>query len=316
MLYNCGMRDYPMSLEDFENEFNTEEACRDYIYGLRWPDGFLCSKCGYRKAWNVGKVLYECSNCNYQVSVIAGTIFQDTHKPLRTWFRAIWWVTVQKNGASALGLQRVLGIKSYKTAWTWLQKLRRAMVRPERDKLNGVVEVDETYIGGAEAGLRGRKFIKKALVSVAVEVRGKKLGRIRLQRVKDASGPVLQGFVKESVDVGSKVITDGWDAYKALKGLGYDHEVIIKKDEENLLPHVHLVISLLKRWLIGTHQGAVSKEHLDYYLDEYTFRFNRRTSKSRGLLFYRLLENAVKIEPKPYKSLIKNVRGKKKVNKL
>src|SRR5450830_934946 len=181
------MREYPMTLEEFEKKFNTEESCRDYLFALRWPNGFECPKCGNNKAWPIGNVLFECSKCNYQTSVIAGTIFQDTHKPLTLWFRAIWWVTAQKNGASALGLQRILGLGSYRTAWTWLHKLRRAMVRPGRDKLSGYVEVDETYIGGKKPSKRGRGVTGKSLIVVAVEDKGEHFGRIRLSRVADAS---------------------------------------------------------------------------------------------------------------------------------
>src|SRR5674476_1158834 len=175
------MREYPLTLEEFEKKFNTEEACRDYLFELRWPNGFDCPKCGNNKAWPIGNVLFECSKCNYQTSVIAGTIFQDTHKPLTLWFRAIWYVTSQKNGTSALGLQRILGLGSYRTAWTWLHKLRRSMVRPGRDRLHGRVEVDETFVGGEEDGISGRRRGDKPLIVVAVEVEDKSIGRIRLR---------------------------------------------------------------------------------------------------------------------------------------
>src|SRR3989304_8649878 len=139
-----------------------QEACRDYLFQLRWPEGFRCPRCHHTKAWPTGGTLFKCSACSYKASVIAGTIFQDTHKSLTMWFRAMWWVISQKNGASALGIQQVLGLGSYKTAWSWLHKLRRAMVRPGRDRLSGRIEVDETYIGGLEEGARGRKTEKKS----------------------------------------------------------------------------------------------------------------------------------------------------------
>jgi len=221
------------------------------------------------------------------------------------WFRAIWWVTAQKNGASALGLQRILGLGSYFTAWTWLHKLRRAMVRPGRDRLHGRVEVDETYIGGLEEGVRGRQTETKALVAVACEEDGRAIGRIRLRRIRDASAASLEAFVAEAIEPGSVVHTDGWEGYASLEMKGYTHPVTVLKRSQRsaseLLPRVHLVVSLLKRWLVGTHQGAVSLQHLDYYLDEFTFRFNRRKSRSRGKLFYRLLQQAVAVEPAPYK---------------
>ena len=254
-------------------------------------------------------VLLQCSSCDYQSSVTAGTIFQDTRKPLTLWFRAVWWVTSQKNGASAMGLQRVLGLKSYKTAWTWLHKLRRAMVRPDRDRLTGRVEVDETYLGGLEEGVRGRQTERKALIIVAAQEDGPGIGRIRMRRIIDASAESLVPFVQDSVEAGSVVHTDGWLGYEPLESKGYDHEVTFlkgkKKTPSELMPRVHRVISLLKRWLMGTHQGAVSLEHLDYYLDEFTFRFNRRKSRSRGKLFFRLLQQAVAIDPVPYKSMVK-----------
>jgi transposase-like protein len=300
------MREYPMTLEEFEKEFNTEEACRDYIFNIRWPNGFQCPRCGNSKAWPIGKVLFQCTSCHYRTSVIAGTIFQDTHKSLTMWFRAMWWVTSQKNGASALGLQKVLGLGSYETAWSWLHKLRHAMVRPGRDKLSGFVEVDDTYLGGEHEGKRGRGSENKVLVVIAVEVKDGKIGRIRISRIANASEECLLRFVQESVEKGSTVNTDGWQGYNGLTEKGYIHEVTVAKHSKKseLLPHVHLIISLLKRWLMGTHQGAVSNKHLDYYLDEYTFRFNRRASHYRGKLFYRLIQNAVVVEPVTYNSIV------------
>jgi transposase-like protein len=255
------------------------------------------------------EALLECAGCGYQASVTAGTVFQDTRKPLTLWFRAAWWVTSQKNGASAMGLQRVLGLKSYKTAWTWLHKLRRAMVRPDRDRLNGRIEVDETYLGGLEEGVRGRQTDAKALIVVAAQEDGPGIGRIRMHRIMDASAESLMPFVRDSAEPGSIIHTDGWLGYEPLERNGYQHDVTFlrgkKKTPSELMPRVHRVISLLKRWLMGTHQGAVSLEHLDYYLDEFTFRFNRRKSRSRGKLFFRLLQQAVAVDPVPYKSMVK-----------
>lgn len=303
------MEDFPQDLLEFEARFSTEAACREYLFQLRWPDGFCCPRCGGRKGWPKSDILLQCASCDYQSSVTAGTIFQATRKPLTLWFRAVWWVTSQKNGASAMGLQRVLGLKSYKTAWTWLHKLRRAMVRPDRDRLTGRVEVDETYVGGLEEGVRGRQTERKALIIVAAQEDGPGIGRIRMRRIVDASAESLLPFVQSFVEPGSVVHTDGWLGYQSLQSKGYDHEVTFlkgkKKTPSELMPRVHRVISLLKRWLMGTHQGAVSLEHLDYYLDEFTFRFNRRKSRSRGKLFFRLLQQAVAIDPVPYKSMVK-----------
>lgn len=238
----------------------------------------------------------------------AGTVFQDSHKSLVLWFRAMWFVTSSKNGASALGLQRALGLRSYQTAWVWLHKLRRAMVRPDRDKLSGWIEVDESFIGGEEEGVGGRKFRDKSLVVIAAQVDGPGIGRIRLRQIPDATAASLRAFIMESIAPGSTVVTDGWAGYDGLERLGYDREIRKirgqPKAASKLLPRVHLVISLLKRWLLGTHQGAVASVHLPYYLDEFTFRFNRRKSRSRGKLFYRLVQQAVTTQPTTYPQMI------------
>jgi transposase-like protein len=299
------MKEYPMTFEEFTTIFATEEQCRDYLYRLRWPEGFICPKCSCDKAFKIGNMLYQCAKCRRQTSVIAGTIFQDTRKPLKVWFTAIWWVTTQKTGASAMGLQRVLGLKSYTTAWTWLQKIRTAMVNPNRTKLSGTVEMDECYIGGDEHdGKRGRGATEnKSIVVIGVELREGKnqLGRVRMMVVPDVtSNSLVEKFIKENVEPGSTVITDGWSGFSSVKSSGFTH-VIPKKfevaDPDNILPHVHMIISLLKRWLLGTHQGAVQENHLQAYLDEYVFRFNRRKSANRGLLFYRLIETAMLVPP-------------------
>ncbi len=308
------MEDYPKTLAELEARFSTEEACRDYLFLLRWPEGFRCPKCGHGKAWPVKGSLFECARCHYKVSVTAGTIFERTRTPLPLWFRAVWWVTGQKNGASALNLQQVLGLGSYETAWTWLHKLRRAMVRPGRDRLSGVVEVDETYVGGEKPGKRGRGAEGKSLVVIAAQEDGNRIGRIRLSRVPDASGDSLEGAIRQAVEPGTVVRTDGWGGYHRLRSLGYLHEVVRPEAAggEDLLPLCHRVAGLLKRWLVGTHQGAISHEHLGYYLDEYTFRFNRRTSRYRGKLFYRLLQQAVATDALPYKDMVLHVRGRKR----
>jgi transposase-like protein len=303
------VEDYPRDLLELEARFSSEEACRRYLSQLRWPDGFQCPRCGGGKAWPVSDLLWECAGCHRQVSVTAGTIFQDSRLSLTLWFRAVWWVTSQKNGVSAMGLQRVLGLKSYKTAWTMLHKLRHAMVRPGRDRLQGRVEVDDAFVGGEEEGVHGRQTESKAMIAVAVEEDGDGIGRIRIRRIPDASAESLMPFIEDSVEPGSVVHTDGWLGYQPLEGRGYRHKITIlkgnSKTASELMPCVHLAVALLKRWLLGTHQGGVSMEHLDAYLDEFTFRFNRRKSRSRGKLFYRLLEQAVAVEPVPYKSLVK-----------
>ena len=304
------MDEYPRNLAELEQRFGREAACREYLAALRWPDGFRCPRCGGDKGWPVGS-LQRCSACRYTVSVTAGTIFEGTRKPLTLWFRAIWWVVSQKNGASAQGIQRVLELGSYQTAWAWLHKLRRAMVRPGRDRLSGIIEIDETYVGGQKPGKRGRGALGKALVAIAVQDKGKNgIGRIRLSVIPDASQKTLRGFVTQTTEPGSTIRTDDWSGYGTVQQAGYPHVVVPSHE----LKIAHLGVSLLKRWLGSTHQGAVSHEHLAYYLDEYTFRFNRRRANHRGLLFYRLLQNAMQIEPTTYRQMVKNVRGRKPSN--
>jgi transposase-like protein len=301
------VEEYPRNLMELEANFGTQAACRAYLARLRWPNGFRCPRCDGVRSWPVREVLLECADCSCQTSVTAGTIFQDTRTPLPIWFRAMWWMTTQKNGASALGLQRVLGLKKYETAWTWLHKLRRAMVRPGRDLLTGRVEVDETYLGGSEEGVLGRQIEEKVLIIVAAQEDGKGIGRIRLRQIPDASGENLRTFLVDVIQPGTVIHTDGWRSYSGATA-GFMHEVTkLKKYMEpasELLPRVHRVISLLKRWLLGTYQGAVSHKHLDCYLDEFTFRFNRRRSKSRGKLFFRLAEQAVAVDPVPYDLIV------------
>jgi len=300
------IEDYPRTVIEMEKRFATEEACRAYVLALRWPDGFVCPRCGSRRAWSMSRGRILCRGCRRQVSATAGTIFQDSHLPLRTWFRAMWHVTSQKNGVSALGLQGVLGLGSYRTAWAMLHKLRRAMVRPGRDRLSGVVEVDETYWGSEEEGVIGRLTEDKALVIVAAQADGERIGRIRMNRIPDLTKASLHGFIAQSVQPGSTVTTDGLNAYLGLEGYIHDRQVQrAQAAGEHLLPRVHRVVSLLKRWLMGTHQGAIGQDHLDDYLNEFTFRFNRRTSRSRGKLFYRLAQQAVQVPPAPYDSLVK-----------
>lgn len=292
---------------ELEQRFSTDEACSEYLAKLRWPSGFVCPHCQGTEAWRMAGGLWLCRRCRHQASVKAGTIFQDSRLPLRVWLRAMWHVTSQKNGASALGLKRVMGWGSYETAWTCLHKLRRAMVRPGRDRLAGVVEVDETYIGGERPGKRGRGAAGKSLVVIAAQADGeKKIGRIRLLRVSSAAEASLTSAVVRMVQPGSMVRTDDWNGYQGLSAAGYEREVLRPTLElgENLLPRCHRVASLLKRWLLGTHQGAVRPKQLDYYLDEFVFRFNRRNSKSRGKLFYRLAQQAVQLGPSPYARIV------------
>ena len=308
--------DYPRTFQEMDEWFRSDAACREYIRRLRWPDGFLCPECGVAAdPWGMSRGRLRCRACEWETSLTAGTVFQDTRKPLRMWFLAMWFVTSQKNGVSALGLQRALGLGSYETAWTWLHKLRRAMVRPGRDCLTGTVEVDETYVGGPEEGKRGRGAEAKTIVAVAAEKSGRAIGRIRLRRIKDVSADSLLPFVQSVVAPGSAVHTDGWRGYSGLANAGYQHQITVISDgldpAHEVMPRVHTIASLLKRWLLGTHQGGIQQQHLDYYLDEFTFRFNRRRSNARGLLFHRLAQQAIAVEPAPYNSIVGHARTKK-----
>jgi transposase-like protein len=298
------VEDFPRTLGEFEERFASEEACREFLKQARWPEGFRCACCQDTRAWVNARNLLVCQGCGKQVSLTAGTVLQGTRKPLRDWFRAMWWVCTQKTGGSAKGLQRLLGLGSYQTAWVWLHKLRTAMIRAAREPLEGPVEVDDAFIGGEEAGVRGRETLKKAKITVAVEIPGtgrRQMGRIRLLHVPDFSAGALLPFVCENVQLGSRVITDGWEGYAGLKSAGYRHEV--KKGHAKLLAHVHLVIGLLKRWLQGTHHGAVRPKQLQYYLEEFTFRYNRRKSHDVGRIFYRIIQGSAVTRPISYRQI-------------
>lgn len=300
-------RDYPGSLAELLAWFPDDAACGDYLEWLRWPAGFVCPRCGTTRGWRIGDGRWSCGGCARKVSVTAGTIFDGTRTPLTVWFQAAWQMTVQKNGISALGLQRVLGLGSYQTAWAMLHRYRRAMIRPGRERLAGIVEVDETLVGGLTPGRKGRAIGAKALVVVAVEQRDRGFGRCRLELVGDVGAVTLGRFMVDNIVEGSTVITDGWQGYRsATKGYTHQRVVVTGADASALLPGVHRVASLLKRWLLGTHQGGIATTHLQDYLDEFTFRFNRRTSRARGLLFFRLLEQATEHAPVRYRDLVVN----------
>ena len=308
---------YPRSMGEFHAWFRTDADCLDYLEWLRWPAGFVCPDCGHAGGWRLGDGRFMCCACGGRRSVTAGTIFDRTRTPLTVWFTACWLLATGKDGISALSVKRVLEIGSYQTAWAMLHRLRSVLVRPGRDRLAGTVEVDETYIGGAEPELRGgRARGKKVLTGIAVEVREPKgLGRCRMAPLVDASAASLHGFVTDHVEPGATVITDGWQGYHGLDRLGYVHDRRSQRaargrgdDADKLLPAVHRVASLAKRWLLGTHQGSMDDAHLNSYLNEFVFRFNRRRSRSRGMVFYRVLELAVAHDPVRYQDLIASRR--------
>ena len=298
---------YPKDFQEFLAQFSNETDCWHYLIEIRWPEGYICPNCQSGKYWLTSKHKIHCSECGKEFSITSGTIFQESKKPLLLWFHIMWWVVAQKTGASAYNLKDFMGFGSYETAWTWLHKLRRSMVREGREKLSGIVEVDETYIGGEEIGTgkQGRGASDKSLVVVATECIGKQISRVRFKILPDATKERLLSFIEENVEEGSIVITDGWSGYAALsQNNKYEHvKKVISgsgKQAHELLPHVHMVDSLVKRWINGTHQGKISTKHLEYYLDEFAFRFNRKLSNHRGKLFYRLIQQAVTTSPITY----------------
>ena len=308
------LKDLPHDLPTFLRRFGTDARCRAYLVRARWPGGFRCTGCGHDQAWSHKKrLIEECTACGKQHSILAGTIFEQTKSGLAKWFLAIYLVTSSKGGISAMELQRQMGFGSYQTAWSWLHKIRKAMVRPDRERLSARVEADETYVGGPRPGKPGRGAGGKTVVAGAVEsgrgkARGRRLGRLRLAVVDDASANSLEGFLAAAVAKPATVATDGWSGYARLEAAGYPHEPLNLSatwGEASLrLPAIHLVFGLAKRWLLGTHHGAVSNKHLSAYLDEFAFRFNRRTAKNLSHRFARLIEHAVQIRPTTYRALV------------
>lgn len=312
-------KDYPRNWNEFLDWFPGEAACLAYLERLRWPRGFACPSCGVAgEPYRASRARLMCRGCGHQSTVTAGTIFEKTRTPLRVWLAAAWYVTHQKHGVSALGLQRVLGLGSYATAWTMLHRLRRAMVRPDRERLKGVVEVDETHLAITdraaplpESARRARKSSKtdQVLVVIAVELlQPRGFGRIRLRRIDNDSAAQVIPFVQASVEPGAQVRTDGSAAYRTLDTLGYAHQRHVMLGSEVpahvSMAGVHRVAALIKRWILGTHHGSVQPGHLDDYLEEFVFRFNRRTSASRGMLFYRLLQQAMVTGPVTYRDVV------------
>ena len=294
--------DYPRTYREFVEMFPDDAACSAYLERLRWPTGFVCPTCASAAAlWRQTRGRLVCPSCRHQASATAGTILDKTRTPLTTWFEAAWHVTTEKNGLSAKTLERTLGTR-YRVAWTILQRFRVAMVRSERARLSGNVEVDETLVGGVEHGGKRGRGTAKPIVVIALEVLAPKgFGRVRMRHVPDASGANLVPFVCDAVAPGSSVRTDGWGGYNDLPKYGYTRQKTVLSSSDDpahvSMPGVHRVASLLKRWILGTHQGSITLDHLQSYLEEFTFRFNRRTSRSRGLVFRRLLEQAVVTAP-------------------
>ncbi|MDD3102486.1 MAG: IS1595 family transposase [Patescibacteria group bacterium] len=303
---------YPKTILEFMDRFNTDEKCLKYIANLKWANGWECSRCGNKDYYLISKRhLTRCKKCGYEESFIVNTLMERTKKPLRDWFWVIYMLSTQKAGLSAMEVYRQLDFGSYQTAWTWLQKIRMAMVNPNRTKLSGEVEIDETYIQTGKAG-KGRKIAgKKALIICAVEIKETKddkkvvSGRIRLRNIPSASSEHLHTFIKDHIEKGSIIRTDGWTGYKGLSKLGYKHIVEIvgnPKEASKKFPRVHRVFANLQAWLVGTHR-YISTKHLQNYLNEYMFRFNRRYIPK--VSFDSLLKIAILNEPRSYKGFTK-----------
>jgi len=302
---------FPLNAREFETWFKTYDDCRNYLNEIRWGDSFVCPKCRSTRFALMTNGYHLCLDCKHKCSATSGTIFEKTHISLLAWFRAIWYVCSQKDGASALGLQRVLALGSYKTAWLILHKIRKAMVTPERSRLSGLVQVDESYIGGSSHGIEKKgRGTEQSLIFIAIEKQERKLGRCRIVLIPNASAMSLNAAIAENIEPGSTLETDGWRGYNQVEQNGYIRKTVRKEDmlssPENLLPQCHLISSLLQRWLLSTLQGAVRKQYLQDYLNEYIFRFNRRKSGSRGKLFFRLIQNAVRIERSTLREIIDN----------
>lgn len=285
--------DYPKDYRELLSRFSNQDACLDYLTSIRWPEGMVCPQCNGKKFWKTKELLWRCTECEFKMSVLVGTIFQDTKLPLNLWFQMMWWFMGQKSGASALSLQRNFGIGSYRTAWKLLSKLRSCAVLPTRSPLTGDVEVDEVFLGGVN---------NKQVIGVAAEKRGGGTGRIRLKHLNNRGTVEIRAFILESVAPGAKIISDEYKGYVKIVEHGYAHNAMKKPyfwehvhgDDDRLLPCVHRVAALLKRWYLGTYHGGMNMLEIQPYLDEFVFRFNRRTSGSRGLIFQRMLESALR----------------------
>ncbi len=307
---------YPRSAGEFQAWFRADADCLDYLEWLRWPGGFTCPGCGHAGGWRLGDACFECAGCGSRTSVTAGTVFDRTRTPLTVWFTACWMFATQKDGVSALSLQRALQIGSYQTAWAMLGRLRSVLVRPGRDRLSGTVEVDETCLGGQVPGLRGgRAKGKKVLTGIAVEVKEPRgIGRCRMAILAGGSSASLHPFVTGHAGPGATVITDAWMGYHGLagsatpaSGAASGPRAPAATTRASCCPPC----TASPRWPsggCGTHQGSADEAHLPGYLNEFVFRFNRRRSRSRGMVFYRVLELAMGHGPVRYRDLIASRR--------
>jgi len=303
--------DFPGSELEFERRFSNQRACQRYLAKMKWPEGFICRKCSHHQYWESARKLYICTRCETPHSLTAGTVMHATKKPLVYWFKDMWWFTTRKSGVNTANLKELLGLGSYQTAWTWLHKLRGRTIRHGRERLYGCAEVDEFFIGVQQPGKRGRGANGKTIVVAAVEKKGRnKIGRIRLQVVPDCTGDTLEQFVMTDIEPASQVVTDGWKGYNCLDPESYEHQQVIARqesDKASVLPEVHLVASLVKWIMLGTFQGRFGPEHLQSYMDEYVFRFNRRKSRNIGKKFMRIVQQVVTSTQTTFRKIVGGV---------
>jgi len=295
-------RDFPKTATEFEKRFATEEDCRAYWIEARWGGKPACARCGSTRVWTIREgTTLECAECDHQTSLTAGTVLEKTHKPLKMWFRAVFEISTRRTGISAMDLMRIMGFGSYRTAWTWLHKLRAALVRPEREPLGPFVQMDEALVGG-----KGGPH--KELVLVAAEAGG----RVRLAHAATNDKATLKRFADGQVAPDACVMTDGLASYDADSLGKRPHEAKVQtkaeRRENDAVQGCHWTISLLKRWLLGTHAGAVAPKHLQAYLDEYAFRHNRRRTNGVGRIAARVIEQLVRRQPLTMRSLIDDTR--------
>jgi len=302
---------FPATLRQFQVEYATEEACQKYLARCRWPDGFVCPRCAHRHGYPlVGGRRWECAACGHQVSLTSGTVLHNTKTSLTLWFWAAYLMTTDKRGVSALLLQRQLGLGCYETAWMMLHKLRRAMVNLTREPLRGEVEIDDTWVGGTQAGIRGSRQLKgrrAALVLVAVEKRAKASGRLRMGVISDFTANTINSFLMKNVAPGATIYTDGLKSFEGLEGIGFKHvgriqpvRSELRKGAKSVVPLADRAIGNLQQWLVGTHHG-LSRGQLQVYLDEFVFRHNRRRQPMAA--FQTLLGLGTLHHPTPYKRI-------------
>jgi len=291
-------RDFPRTATEFEARFATEEDCRGYWIAARWGGEPACARCSSTRVWTIREgTTFECADCGHQTSLTSGTLLEKTRKPLKMWFRAVFEISTRRTGISAKDLQRIMGFGSYKTAWSWLHKLRAAMVRPDREPLGPFAQVDETLVGGKGSP-------NKELVLVAAEVDG----RVRLAHAETNDEGTLKSFADSQIASDTRVVTDGLASYNSDSLGPRPHQAIVQTKQErresDALQGCHWTTSLLKRWLLGTHAGAVRPKHLQAYLDEFAFRHNRRKTNGVGRIAARVIEQLVAHGPLTMRELI------------